>query len=100
MKFIKNTLFMLFSITATAFSARKQCNSTSTDLIERIITPQNNCINFSVGSGTGCSWMCTYCANTLGTNNYYFTDGVCTYQEGVGCVGNPQTGVVYTCCSA
>ena len=99
MNFIKNILFMLFSISATAFSTTKQCNSTSTDLIERIITPQNNCINFSVGSGTGCSWMCTYCANTLGTNNYYFTDGVCTYQPG-GCVGNPQTGVVYTCCSA
>ena len=43
--------------------------------------------------------MCNYCANNLGTNNYYFTNGVCTYQEG-GCVGNPQSGVTYTCCSA
>ncbi len=59
----------------------------------------NNCIRFSVGPGTGCAWMCSYCANSLGTNNYYFTDGVCTYQTG-GCVGNPQTGVTYTCCSA
>jgi hypothetical protein len=58
----------------------------------------NNCISFTVGSGTGCSWMCSYCANTLGTNNYYFTDGVCTYQTG-GCVGNPISGVKYTCCS-
>lgn len=59
----------------------------------------NNCVSFTVTSGTGCAWMCTYCANQLGTNNYYFTDGVCTYQTG-GCQGNPLTGVVYTCCSA
>jgi len=62
------------------------------------VTPQNNCINFSISVGTGCQWMCNYCANTLGTNNYYFTTGVCTYQDS-GCVGNPQTGVTYTCCS-
>ncbi len=59
----------------------------------------NTCIQFSVGSGTGCAWMCNYCANQLGTTNYYFTDGVCTYETG-GCVGNPQTGVTYTCCAA
>jgi len=59
----------------------------------------NNCIQFSVGSGTGCAWMCNYCANQLGTNNYYFTDSVCSYQEGQGCVGNPVTGKTYTCCS-
>ena len=60
-------------------------------------TSPNGCVSFSVGPGTGCSWMCSYCANQLGTNNYYFTNGVCTYQEG-GCVGNPQPGVSYTCC--
>ncbi len=58
----------------------------------------NNCVSFSVGSGTGCAWMCEYCQNQLGTTNYYFTDGVCTYQTG-GCVGNPQVGKIYTCCS-
>lgn len=100
MKFIKNTLFILLAMMGTILSTDKKCKTTSTDLIERIITPQNNCINFSVGSGTGCEWMCTYCANALGTNNYYFTTDVCTYQEGVGCVGNPQVGVTYTCCSA
>lgn len=63
------------------------------------ITPMNNCIQFSVSSGTGCAWMCNYCSNQLGTNNYYFTDGVCTYQTG-GCVGNPIAGKQYTCCSA
>lgn len=63
------------------------------------IVPNNNCISFSVGSGTGCAWMCQYCENNLGTTNYYFTNGVCTYETG-GCVGNPQVGVVYTCCSA
>jgi hypothetical protein len=58
----------------------------------------NNCIEFTVSAGTGCAWMCSYCENTLGTTNYYFTDGVCSYQTG-GCVGNPQVGVKYTCCS-
>jgi hypothetical protein len=62
------------------------------------ITPINTCIQFTVGSGTGCAWMCTYCANTLGTFNYYFPDCVCTYQTG-GCVGNPIAGETYTCCS-
>jgi hypothetical protein len=58
----------------------------------------NNCISFQVSQGTGCEWMCNYCANKLGTNNYYFTNDVCTYQTG-GCVGNPQTGITYTCCA-
>ena len=61
--------------------------------------PSNNCITFTVSQGTGCAWMCNYCANQLGTNNYYFTDNVCSYQEGVGCVGNPLAGKSYTCCS-
>jgi hypothetical protein len=59
----------------------------------------NGCVSFSVSSGTGCAWMCNYCASQLGTNNYYFTDGVCSYQSGVGCVGNPISGNTYTCCS-
>jgi len=42
--------------------------------------------------------MCQYCEDQLGTTNYYFTDGVCSYESG-GCVGNPQVGVTYTCCS-
>jgi hypothetical protein len=58
----------------------------------------NNCVSFQVSAGTGCAWMCNYCANTLGTTNYYFTDGVCQYQSG-GCVGSPQVGVLYTCCA-
>ena len=60
---------------------------------------QNQCIQFTVSQGTGCAWMCDYCANNLGTNNYYFTDNVCTYQSGQGCVGNPVAGNTYTCCS-
>ena len=59
----------------------------------------NQCIQFSVSSGTGCSWMCSYCSNQLGTNNYYFTDNICSYEEGIGCVGNPIAGKTYTCCS-
>ena len=60
----------------------------------------NQCVEFTVSSGTGCAWMCNYCANQLGTNSYYFTDGVCTYQEGQGCVGNPIAGKTYTCCTS
>lgn len=75
----------------------------------------NGCITFTVGSGTGCQWMCDYCATSLGTNNYYFTTDVCRYeaitkvveplldvrhiQITSGCVGNPSAGVPYTCCS-
>ena len=59
---------------------------------------QNQCISFTVAAGTGCAWMCNYCANSLGTNNYYFTTPVCTYETG-GCVGNPVAGVEYSCCS-
>jgi hypothetical protein len=66
---------------------------------EKHLIVTNSCVQFSVTSGTGCAWMCNYCANQLGTNNYYFTDGVCTYQEGQGCVGNPIAGKTYTCCS-
>jgi len=64
----------------------------------RNISASNGCISFSVGSQTGCGWMCNYCANSLGTNNYYFVDGVCQYEPG-GCVGNPIVGVQYTCCA-
>ena len=63
------------------------------------LTPANQCVSFYVGQGTGCAWMCNYCANSLGTFNYYFTDNVCTYETG-GCVGNPIAGKTYTCCSA
>jgi len=77
-------------------------NEICTDLVpssSRVLVPvQNNCISFTVGSGTGCDWMCSYCANQLGTNNYYFPDGVCSYQSG-GCVGSPVAGKQYSCCS-
>ena len=81
-----------FLLSLFAFS-----NATEDSCNERV---QNQCVQFSVGSGTGCAWMCNYCASQLGTNNYYFTDGVCTYQQGEGCVGNPVAGKTYTCCAA
>ena len=58
----------------------------------------NQCISFTVAPGTGCAWMCNYCATTLNTNNYYFTTDVCQYQYG-GCTGNPSPSIQYTCCS-
>ena len=99
MKFFSNVITIFLAIVATAFTSVKGERHIYKLVEDGYIVPQNNCINFSVGPGTGCDWMCSYCANTLGTNNYYFTTGVCTYQTG-GCVGNPQTGVTYTCCSA
>jgi len=84
----------MFAFVASIVSATESGNCTS----QQSITPQNNCVSFSVSSGTGCSWMCNYCASQLGTNNYYFTTDVCTYQTG-GCVGNPLSGVTYTCCA-
>ena len=81
--------YLFLSILGLVYSDDKTCK----DIIK-----QDNCVSFTVSQGTGCSWMCEYCQNELGTTNYYFTDGVCNYEEG-GCVGNPQVGVTYTCCS-
>jgi hypothetical protein len=81
---------LLFLVLASVNSEKEICE----------VAPSNNCITFTVSQGTGCAWMCNYCANQLGTNNYYFTDNVCTYQQGVGCVGNPYVGKSYTCCSS
>jgi hypothetical protein len=86
-KYFTSFLFFLF----TVINAEKDICG---------LTPSNNCVTFTVSQGTGCEWMCNYCANKLGTNNYYFTDNVCTYQQGVGCVGNPVAGHSYTCCQA
>jgi hypothetical protein len=83
------SFFALFATVAQ--SSPNNCTQLST-------IPTNNCIQFSVSSGTGCTWMCNYCATNLGTSNYYFTDSVCTYQQG-GCVGNPISGNTYKCCS-
>lgn len=88
MNLAKFTL-LLFSVIASA-SKQEVCNE---------IKSANNCISFTVSGGTGCAWMCEYCANNLGSTNYYFTDGVCSYEAG-GCVGNPVAGKTYTCCSA
>lgn len=60
--------------------------------------PTNQCVTFTVGQGTGCAWMCNYCATALGTNSYYFTSDVCKYETG-GCVGSPAAGAAYTCCA-
>lgn len=93
MHFIKAILFSLF----TVINSLSVCQN---DSIHSAPSPSNQCIQFTIGSGTGCAWMCNYCANQLGTNNYYFTDGVCRYQSGEGCVGNPVAGKTYNCCSS
>jgi len=94
MKYITSLIIFFFTI-----SSKDLTKATSQKEICEVFTPANNCVTFSVSEGTGCAWMCNYCANQLGTNNYYFTDGVCSYQQGVGCVGNPLAGKSYTCCS-
>jgi hypothetical protein len=83
--------FLFFLLLAPAFANLLSANNFLFDV--------NGCIQFSVSPGTGCDWMCSYCANQLGTNNYYFQDGVCSYQ-GQGCQGNPVAGKMYVCCSA
>lgn len=70
----------------------------SQSIDEKPTTCPNTCTTFEVGPGTGCAWMCNHCAEVLGTNNYYFTDGVCKYKL-AGCEGSPQTGIQYTCCA-
>ena len=92
MSFITKILYFL-----TLFFTFSNTNPITTTQNE-ITHTNNNCVTFTVGSGTGCSWMCNYCATELGTNNYYFQDNVCTYQTG-GCIGNPIAGKQYTCCS-
>jgi hypothetical protein len=90
------SLAVVFLVNTTTVVGKKNelCDSQTTQL-----SGSNNCIQFTVSSGTGCAWMCNYCASQLATYNYYFTDGVCTYQEGQGCVGNPIAGKTYSCCS-
>lgn len=86
---IKSILIGVFSLFVWGVESTKTCDE---------IVPNNSCVSFSVGGGTGCEWMCQYCESQLGTSNYYFTDGVCSYQTG-GCVGSPQVGITYTCCA-
>lgn len=91
------------SLTVNIYSVETLVNFVEEDiLVAELVDPveesSNGCTTFTVGNGTGCDWMCNYCANQLGTNNYYFTDGVCKYESG-GCVGNPVSGNSYTCCS-
>ena len=92
MRFLGLLFALIALVKSDELSIPNQCVSS-----QRV---SNQCLQFSVSSGTGCAWMCNYCANQLGTNNYYFTDGICSYQQGQGCVGNPIAGKTYTCCSA
>jgi len=96
MKFFTSLLFAMFSSLALAGSKHPELKEEFC-AVQKTLKSQT-CIHFSVGPGTSCQWMCQYCADQLGTNNYYFTDGVCTYQTG-GCQGNPLVGITYTCCA-
>lgn len=89
-------LFLILSLIAVIHA--QECKVPAKLIPLNTTSVENGCVSFSVTAGTGCAWMCNYCANQLGPN-YYFTDGVCQYQ-GSGCVGNPLAGVTYTCCSA
>ena len=93
-----NLLFSVITTFVFFTNALPELSELSSDSLFDVYGP-NGCVNFQIGPGTGCAWMCNYCASQLGTNNYYFTSGVCTYENG-GCVGNPSAGATYTCCSA
>ena len=58
----------------------------------------DHCITFSIGDGPGCQYMCDYCAENLGTIDFYFTDWICTNKNGV-CTGEPMPWETYTCCT-
>ena len=40
----------------------QQCKEISA--VQKIM-PQSSCVSLQVASGTGCAWMCDYCANQL-----------------------------------
>lgn len=92
------SLFALFALFASTAAPADAMTMSHENFTQVGITPVNQCVQFTISAGTGCAWMCSYCANALGTFNYYFPDSVCTYQTG-GCVGNPLAGETYTCCS-
>jgi hypothetical protein len=86
-----STLLKFGILTASGIFAQV-CNNALTENV------QNSCITFLIGAGTGCDWMCNYCASQLNSSSYYFLPPVCTYQSS-GCIGNPQAGVSYSCCT-
>jgi hypothetical protein len=92
-------LYNRMKLFSTLFAALAAVTAAATNSTQPAVAP-NGCVTFSVSAGTGCAWMCGFCASSLGTNNYYFTTDVCTYQQGAGCVGTPLAGVPYTCCAA
>ena len=63
----------------------------------RVYPIRTDCVTFTVGQGTGFSWMRQYCAEKLGTSNYYFKGGVC---QGHGVDGSCTifSNYEYTCC--
>lgn len=56
------------------------------------------CVTFTIGEDTGCQYMCDYCAENLGTNDFYFTDWICKNKNGM-CSGDPTSWETYTCCT-
>jgi hypothetical protein len=85
---MKASTLLKFTFIVSSYVFAQVCNQDLT----------TNCITFLIGPGTGCDWMCNYCGSQLNSSSYYFLPPVCTYESGVGCVGNPQTGVSYSCC--
>lgn len=63
---------------------------------EYTYTPE--CVGFTVGKDTTCTWMCEYCEEQLKTTDYFFFDDVCKYDESGGCQGSPEAGEQYVCC--
>lgn len=61
-------------------------------------TADEYCITFTIGEDTGCQFMCDYCAENLGTTDFYFTDWICKNKNGM-CHGDPTPWETYTCCT-
>ena len=62
------------------------------------IVNSTRCVQFTPPFGTSCDFMCRNCYIQLGTNDFYFTDGVCQVTS-QGCIGTPMAGMTYTCCT-
>ncbi len=86
MKIISNLFLLYNSLVGIIFSKSNSKRN------------QSDCISFTIGENTGCQFMCDYCAQNLGTNNFYFTDWICKNRNGI-CTGTPSAYEEYTCCS-
>ena len=57
------------------------------------------CVGFTIGPDTDCTWMSEYCQEQLDTRDYFFFEDICKYDETNGYQGSPESGEQYVCCT-